>query len=148
MVDDGIDAHLNYNLTPTAMEFAFRNSSMVYSHSDGGDTYIKLGSRYLNYSAIDSGSLANADLIYISAPYSGGTFCSTLFQTGGADVVIGFDGNVTTVNDKLGISYFDERFFMYYFSGSTIQQAINSASYDTLITFGEYYGCNSIHLYS
>lgn len=148
MVENGIAAHLNYDLTPVAMEFVFRNSTMVYTHSHGGDSCIQLGNRYLYSSDIDSGSLKNASLIYVSACYAGGTFCETLFQTGGADYVIGFDDTVSAVGSKDGIHYFNQRFFMYYLSGFSIDIAIQKAKYDIWEMFGNYYGADSIHVYS
>lgn len=143
----GYAGHLNYDLTPTAMEFAFRNSSIVYSHSHGGNNCIQLGTQYLYSNQIDHNSLENASLLYISACKAGGVFCETLFETGGADAVIGFTTNVAASTAKDGIHYFNERFFYYYLNHYEIEDAIDFALSDTETNYDKTYGAESIMLY-
>lgn len=147
MCDMGYDATYKYDLTRTAMQFAFYNSDIVFSHSHGGDTCISLKDGYLYASQIAEDEMYGVDLVYISACEAGGTFAYTLYYTGGANAVVGFTENVAATNNSNGIHYFNRQFFYYINNGCSLETARTYALRDLYREEHAYSGADSIEIY-
>lgn len=110
-------------LTPLAVQFAFYNSSLIYSSSHGEDDRLILKNGELIYSDIAIGSMEHVDLVYLSSCKSGGTFAEYLHDTAGAQAVVGFTEMVLATSTNNGICLFDKRFFESYSNGNSAYDA-------------------------
>ena len=117
-------------LTPLAMEFAFYNSSIIYSSSHGESDRINLNYGDLVYSDIAIGSMEHVDLVYLSACYAGNDFAEYIHETAGAEVVIGYKDTVSGLSADDGIYLFDKIFFEYYARGNSPRTAFIFAQSD------------------
>lgn len=133
MNDMGYDAYVQFDLRPIAMEFAFYNSSIIFSNSHGGSDCIGLyNGELLMADDIGYFDMAHVDLAYISGCEAGTTFAPALVQTGGADCAIGFSSIVAFTRgvEDNGIHYFNKKFFEYYAQNYTPEQARDLALSD------------------
>lgn len=147
MCDMGYDATYKYDLYRNAMKFAFYNSTVIYTHSHGGDSCIQLKDGYLYATQIDEDQMSDVDLVYVSACQAGGTFANALYYIGGANAVVGFTENISATTDTNGIHYFNKQFFTYLNLGYSLTKAKTYALRDIENEYGAYSGADSIEIY-
>lgn len=150
MNDMGYDANYQYDLRAAELEFAFRNSSIIYTHSHGGPDGIQLhDDTFLRCGDIDYGSMSHVDLAYISACEAGQQFAKTLVEAGKASSAVGFTKPVSAGSDTDGIHTFNQKFFEYYEQGYNLERCRTKALLYMVGEYGSgnYYGGESCHIY-
>lgn len=100
-----------YDLTRREMQFALRNSKVLFSHSHGANSYLVLADGNLQSTSIAKDSLTQLQLVYVSACNSGNEFVPALYNTGGAASAVGFKNTITASSSNDGIHFFNLRFF-------------------------------------
>lgn len=133
----GYTTCLGYDLSPQAMEFAFYNSKMLYTHSHGNNTLIALSGGRLYADNIDAGQMQDMRLVYISACKAGNGFCKALYEKGKAKAVVGFRENVSASSDYDGIHYFNRRVFEHMKVGEDVYKAVKLARNDVVAAYGD-----------
>lgn len=146
----GSEASVIEELNPIAIEHAFYTAERLYisCHGNVEGTAIvphKNSDAVLSYQDIDSDSMCNVELVYLSACYAGGTFGQTLCDVGGADTVIAPTVALDYVYNSAtpgydGIDYFDAKFWEYLQRGYTYSLALDCAESDTREEFNCTYG--------
>lgn len=142
----GYTSNLWYDVTKVNMEYSLYNSNILYSHSHGGPNCIRMSDGLLYAYNIDSNMATNMELTYISACYAGDEFCRTLYETGGAQAVVGFKDTVAASTDRDGIHTFNYYVF-FLVTGDELETAIRRAQDSMYDYYGELYGADSVEWY-
>ncbi len=150
-------AYVHEDLYPIALEYALYNSNVIYLNCHGKEDgkVVYPSSTYvggLSSNMIDEDKMCDVELAYISACYAGGEFAETLWETGGADTVIGFSGPVTYIysEDRDGyeaVELFDVNFWTYVSGHMSYEQALEQAEMDVIASFGQTYGVHRYEIY-
>ena len=136
-----------YDLTRREMQFALRNSKVLFSHSHGANSYLVLADGNLQSTSIAKDSLTQLQLVYVSACNSGNEFVPALYNTGGAASAVGFKNTITASSSNDGIHFFNLRFFYHLSTGCSIGVAIRRARQELLESYGSYAGSDAIVFY-
>lgn len=150
--------HSYGDLHPIAMEFALYSNDIVYIRTHGteqggvnGEGIYTCKDHTLMKGDIQKDAMTNVDLVYVSACYAGGAFCSTLHNKGGAPAVVGFTNIIWAVDNAEnlgGADYFDERFFYYYsVENESLDMCLARAKVDIFQKYGNYRGTDSGYVY-
>lgn len=139
MVD--MDYHVGtfFDLYPIALNFAFCNSEIIYSHAHGLNNELQLvDGKSLKSNDIIRNSMTHVDLVYLSSCYAGNGFLPRLCDYGGAQAGVGFTDKVYLSNYSGGVYYFNKRFFYYLSKGIySIEKCCENALKDTEVKYGE-----------
>lgn len=136
-----------YDLTRREMQFALRNSKVLFSHSHGANSYLVLADGNLQSTSIAKDSLTQLQLVYVSACNSGNEFVPALYNTGGAASAVGFKNTITASSSNDGIHFFNLHFFYHLSTGCSIGVAIRRARQELLESYGSYAGSDAIVFY-
>lgn len=116
-----------YDLTVREMQYAFYNSQILFTHSHGNTSFIKLMDGSFYGYQIPQGSMSNMKLIYVSACYSGQSFITSVYNVGGAKTAIAFTDKTYASTDTNGIHVFHATFFKLLADGYSVEKAIEMA---------------------